>query len=210
MSKYAWHPPHPPSPPDPAISSKIAAIGPIGKCLEEALNELLSEQDHDDSVHDEDGDSSSHKSNKLDESLAKTIIKSYADAVATTSYDHRTKNTGYHCTKNQSSDAKHTTAPAALLKGEIEYYNRIGGQWRIIVKNAVLMPRRVKVDFGKNGRRRVMLDFDQDIDTETAGDEDAEMACAVGESGSKKRKMDDPDIHRFDGSVEILAYNDDA
>jgi hypothetical protein len=208
MSKYSWHPPHPPTPPPPALSSKIAAIGPIGKSLEEALHELC-QQDLDAT-----DDSSSSKSDGMDESLAKSIMKSYTDITASIPYDCRTKNTGSRRRQslsreesNTNDTVKRSTAPAAILKGEIQYYNRIGGQWRIIVKNAVLMPRRLKVGtVGSNGRKGVMLDWDQDA----AVDNDEEIIDDDGESTSKKRRVDDSEIHRFDGTVQILAYNDDV
>lgn len=32
-------------------------------------------------------------------------------------------------------------APSAMLRGNLKYYNRIGGQWRIVASNGVLYPR---------------------------------------------------------------------
>ena len=52
---------------------------------------------------------------------------------------------------------KHTTsimnhennvAPAGLLQGTVEYYNKFGGQWRIVISNATIRPR-VNLETGK-------------------------------------------------------------
>lgn len=206
-SKYSWHPSQPPSPPNPTIASKIAAIGPIAKCLEVALDELCEEDQC--VTHDHGGaealvaedertadKADECKRNAIDETMAKSILQSYTQSVAGTSYDNRKK----------GSSAKATTtvitAPAALLKGEIQHYNRIGGQWRIIVKNATLMPRRVKVGVGRNGRKRFMLDWkdDHDFNDEVEGET----------AGKRRRTENGVDPYRIEGTVEVLAYNDDT
>ena len=221
--KYSWHPQRPPSPPDPSIASKIAAIGPIAKCLEEALTELREEdrrvttgkaaRDRDDSSKTEDDIEESvsavKQKDSLNEELSQSIIKSYADCVATTTYDNRTKKINqshtHHSTsstlQSPSSD-NNTTAPSALLKGEIEHFNRIGGQWRIIVKNATLIPRRTKVDVGKSGRKRLSLDWNTN-DTDCGKNEDDS-----NEKSRKKTKRESE--YHFKGKVEVLAYNDDT
>lgn len=226
MSKYSWHPEHPPSPPDKAIASRIAAIGPIGKCLETALDELVEEDRREaettSAVSADDATAAaadtSHKPNdkatsinriSMDESFAKSILQSYADSVASTSYDHRTKYSASSTNRGASGThhaASSKTAPAALLTGEIQHYNRIGGQWRIVVKNATLLPRRVINSVGKTGRKRVMLDWEGPENS----DDDASKDSADEIQKKKKKKGDDEKAYKLDGTVQILAYNDDT
>jgi hypothetical protein len=206
-TKYSWDPDRPPSPPDHAIASKIAQIGQIGKCLETALNELL-EEDQSGRVAEVEGNNSvadsgsngskdinNRKRDAMDESLSKSILQSYTDSVVNTSYDHRSKNFESRTSQTLTQTASATdpkTAPAALLTGEIQHYNRIGGQWRIIVKNATLLPRRVKSDAGLT-RKRVMLDWDT-AEGSSSGDEEA-----PNESERKKRRCDEQKPYKFDG-----------
>ena len=219
-SKYSWHPPRPPSPPNPTISSKIAAIGPIAKCLEVALEELCSQEYQCDRSHDYGGaevttaydkctpdEAGQCKRNAMDEIIAKSILQNYIQSVASTSYDNRKKGDSAYQALQQTTTAginKVITAPAALLKGEIQHFNRIGGQWRIIVKNATLMPRQVKVGVGRNGRKRVILDWKDDHDCDEDDGVEEETA------GKRRKAEKGAEPYRIEGTVEVLAYNDDT
>jgi hypothetical protein len=223
--KYAWHPPRPPSPPNSSIASKIAILGPIGKCLEAALEELC-EQDRQgatelcDGADGESADETVEKRTQvkvaMDETMSKSICESYAQSVANTTHDSRTKNsesipTKTACAHPSAPTNSTCTAPAALLKGEIVHYNRIGGQWRIIVKNATLMPRLVKVDVGATSRKRVMLDWNDNDVSVAANDCDEENRIDKSDDGGKKRKAcDDSDVYHFEGPIQLLAYNDET
>ena len=287
MSRYSWHPLQPPPLPTHAIASKIALIGPIGKCLETALYELCDEDrphsaedwcncdngtdacggifaetnstskldpypgpihrdcDNHTSKNDMNGanaptkremskthpskndtnlpDSkaprstyeSSPQNNAIDEAMALSILESYSHSVANTIFDNRKKTQTQSSTKDQLVTSTKVTAPAALLKGEIDHYNRIGGQWRVVVKNAVLTSRNVvQVDNGRDGRgqrTRLVLDWDGsgapasncDLNTEAVND------CTT--RATKKRTLSDcVDSYRFKGTIQILAYDDDT
>lgn len=216
--KYSWHPQRPPSPPATPIASKIASIGPIAKCLEEALSELREEDrremdpsDGSDARHSDDSGKRigiANRKDAIDEEISNSILKGYAHCVATTTCDHRKKNdiqsvAVYNTTSAQQSlcTSNNTTAPAALLKGEIQYFNRIGGQWRVIVKNTTLIPRQTKVDVRKSGRKRLMLDWNaNDTDDHSENEQDADR--------SARKKAKGEDEYHLKGAVEILAYND--
>ena len=225
-TRYTWHPPHPPSPPNATITSKIAAILPVGKCLETALNELREEDqcethavrlnaaDSEPLVSKnnvlnnskETNDSSQKKRNAMDQSLTDAIMQSYAQSVTHTTYDKRKKAQSYSYKRDDAVNKLHIP-PAALLKGDIEHYNRIGGQWRIVVKNPVLLPRRVKVDMGSSTRgKRLMLDWDDDKTT-TNNDlgEDLENRAVP----KKRKTVENTEAYRFEGTIQVLAYNDD-
>lgn len=222
MSQYAWHPLHPPAPSNSDASSRIALISPIGKCLQDALDELC-EQDRsliEDALpnpnESKDASSvechadkyelkSSVERNAMDLSMTKSILESYAHAVLNTSFDNRSKKqaastaTASSAMSDQSTTS--TTAPAALLRGQIQHYNRIGGQWRIIVTNATLIPRNVCAD--AKGRKRWMLDWG-DHCTENEASQYSNVEC------TKKRRVDGAEEYHFKGSIQVLAYDDDT
>ncbi len=139
----------------------------------------------------------------MDESTAKSILEAYGKAVAETRFDHVGKASPMtECTVGDG--LPHPDAE----KGEIDHFNRVGGQWRLVVKNAVLKRRSVKtVDNGKPGRsfrKRNVLDWDDE------GDDDRARG-----KGSSASTLDDPrdetsDVHHFKGTVQILAYDDDT
>mmetsp|Transcript_11502 Transcript_11502/g.24559 ORF Transcript_11502/g.24559 Transcript_11502/m.24559 type:complete len:275 (-) Transcript_11502:269-1093(-) len=154
-------------------------------------------------------DSESTSNFRLDGAMCKSILEAYSKSVAETKFDHEKKIAGDGAPPfPNSSGTKTAVPPAAMLKGEIDHFNRVGGQWRIVIKNAVLMERSTTaVGNGKTGRslrKRTVLDWHD-------GDDDD--ACEKGESAS-----DDGDacgdsntasgVHHFKGTVQILAYDD--
>ncbi|KAL3795325.1 hypothetical protein HJC23_009498 [Cyclotella cryptica] len=255
MSRYAWHPLHAPSLPTHAVASKIALIGPIGKCLETAVYELCDEDDAAEdgcnsdngidssgsavaetdsaselvhcpgpipSKNDVDGSNKAPRSsyklyplkNAMDQAMAASILESYGHFVANTVFDNRKKTQSPSSTKDQLFTSPSLTAPAALLRGEIDHYNRIGGQWRVVVKNAILTSRNMaQVDNGRDGRgqrTRLMLDWDSK-GASASNCLNAETGYDCINAATKKRKPKDrEDSYHFKGKVQILAYDDDT
>ena len=270
MSKYAY-PPNRPAPADPSVSGRIATLNPISKCLQVALDELLTEDQsdgEDDSIGlnresmqyassikgkessdvDESKEQSAmtqssdehnihaseiHNNNiiRIDETISKSILDSYSNAVSTTKYDDdhekQTFSRSFLPPHDNKFNNKTNTrsccqqAPAAIIQGEIDHYNRVGSNWRIIVKNATLKSRSVtKIGNGLDGRRyrsRTVLDWDDDDDDDKV--DGTSSSCkkkrAVDSStmgSSAKRTGDtttkDDNMHRFEGTVQILAYDD--
>jgi len=268
MSKYAYHPPSRPAPADPSVSSRVATLNPISKCLQVALDELRAEDQLDNdgecielngmgntqcmsskkrkqsidvdeseeqsamkqssdehNIHDA---SETHNNNKIriDETISKSILDSYSNAVATTKFDDQEKHVFPGSYARQPSHDTNSTnetntrscqqAPAAIIQGEIDHYNRVGSNWRIVVKNATLKSRSVtKIGNGLEGRRyrsRTVLDWDNDDDrVDGASGEKNRSVDSSAMDGSAKRKDDTSikdDVHRFKGTVQILAYDD--
>jgi hypothetical protein len=153
--------------------------------------------------------------------MSRSIIESYRKAVIETKFDHvqRLKTippaTLSHV-NNSMTTVNNVVAPAAMLKGEIYHYNRIGGQWRIVVKNAVLKRRSLTtMDNGMAGRscrRRTVLDWgddnDDDDDDDPAKDVDGQRQGASLTGSNAKRNDDKSDVHL--GTIQILAYDDDT
>jgi len=253
-SKYAWHPPYRPPPADPSIAMRVAMMGPLGKCLETALDELLAEDQHDGGGHNHgrrDGSGSNHHATleinghddsngyvstnnngqlhqenendsesttptrrdhdvTFDAAMKKSILESYCKAVVETKFDDESNPSSAGATKTSTS---HTDAPAAMLMGEIDHYNRVGGQWRIVVKNACLKRRSTThIDNGKTGRscrKRMVLDWNDDH----GDDNDNDAHRAINDTGGvpeKKLSGNSSDVHHFPGTIQILAYDDDT
>ena len=270
MSKYAYHPPSRPPPADQSVVERIAAIGPIGICLETALDELITEDNRicndnnidgrSNNIDEESIDVSDDRRNKkrtqpiedssdahaaatkkpaakqnegasckyasrnnanlirIDESMSKSILESYSNAVATTKYDQGKKVHPGSSTPSTTTTAAAETesAPAAMLQGEIDHYNRVGGQWRIVVKNAVLKPRSMKkIDncmTGRSLRTRMVLDWDGDDNGSDGAHCKESVANAgddeIGVNNTKKGSSEDGAAHHFKGTIQILAYDD--
>ena len=239
-----WIPTHRPPPADPTIAGRIAMLGPVGKCLETALDELLAEEVDNSptsrcSNNNNEGESSSNDNTnnnvKLDKSISRSILESYRKAVIETNFDHHhherslnttissaTTSVSHNVVNNNSTMASVDVAPTAMLKGKIDHYNRIGGQWRIVVKNAVLKRRSLTMlDNGMAGRscrRRTVLDWDDDNDANNTDDDnngssvkvadDQKQSASVTESNTKRNDDKKSDVSL--GTIQILAYDDET
>lgn len=145
-------------------------------------------------------DLTSNNSNfRLDDSLSEAILGAYSKAVTETKFDDQSKTARIVQSNNPTVNA----APAAILRGEVEHFNRVAGQWRIVVKNAALKERSTtKVDNGMSGRslrKRTVLDWD----AFDGGDD-----CNSGRKKSKEVTDEKRNVHHFQGRIQILAYDD--
>eukprot|EP00559_Dactyliosolen_fragilissimus_P001005 CAMPEP_0184857694 /NCGR_PEP_ID=MMETSP0580-20130426/2846_1 /TAXON_ID=1118495 /ORGANISM="Dactyliosolen fragilissimus" /LENGTH=203 /DNA_ID=CAMNT_0027353435 /DNA_START=118 /DNA_END=726 /DNA_ORIENTATION=- len=141
-----------PPPPRPDLVGKISKIGPIYKCLEEALEDITSDKfEISGSKIQGINTSLRRKKIKLDESFKAKILQSYTDAVTSTRWDKDTNEPphdrsstnleGKNITSTAKSIGEKSLPPAALIRGRLEHFNRIGGQWRIVVSDAEIRPR---------------------------------------------------------------------
>ena len=208
-------------------------MGPVGKCLETALRSC-SNNNNDDDDEDESSSSSNDNTNnsiKLDKSISRSILESYRKAVVETKFDHHERQlnntissaTSSHNVNNNSTMASvNVVAPAAMIKGEIDHYNRIGGQWRIVVKNAVLKRRSLTTldngMIGRSRRRRTVLDWeDDDNDNDNDDDDDNGSSAKVADDQKQSASVTESNTKRNDdksdvslGTIQILAYDDDT
>eukprot|EP00957_Ditylum_brightwellii_P209343 15361277-Ditylum_brightwellii.AAC.1 len=112
--------------------------------------------------------------------------------------------------QSSSSSSKKSSPPAALLRGKIHHYNRMGGQWRIVVTDTKLRPRLVHLNENDSiekkkkkhdtKRRKKISLWDQ-----------CEEVCnstrkAVG--GGGEMNDDDDFTIKLNGKLQILAYDD--
>jgi hypothetical protein len=146
----------------------------------------------------------------FDGAMSKSILDVYCKAVVETNFDDETNQS---CTESShtgtatsiKSDA--LVAPAAMLMGEIDHYNRVGGQWRIVVKNALIKRRAItQIDNGKTGRslrKRMVLNWNDD-----GYDNDCDARHAIRDTDRAPHASSD--VHHFPGTIQILAYDDDS
>lgn len=142
------------------LVTRLYRISPIASSLERALSGLIADDDNDsiENTHRNEievdktlqsGDSShSEKSHicsaiKIDEHMKSKLLDTYGDAIHEVEWEKPTaipKPTGVD-EENVSSGTRQCDPPAALLRGNLKYYNRMGGQWRIVVSGAEIRKR---------------------------------------------------------------------
>jgi hypothetical protein len=122
-----------PSPAPTDVIERIASIGPLAKCLESAITELEEEED------DLPSDDFMSRPN-FDSSMKDILLKRYKDSVAQLSWDETVSPSSTKL-KSFSKDKCTKSPPAGLLSGKLQYYNRVGGQWRIVLSDAEIRPR---------------------------------------------------------------------
>jgi len=152
---------------------------------------------------------------RMDKSISKSIMEAYGKAVAESNFDQTPSS------EQSNLIASNSAAPAAMLTGEIDHYNRIGDRWRIVIKNAVIKPRKTTIITngmtGTSLRRRHILDWDDEgsgggsNDAGTGGEKKNKTKKKCGRGSSESKHNDDEDndeAYHFKGTVQILAYDD--
>mmetsp|Transcript_29560 Transcript_29560/g.61365 ORF Transcript_29560/g.61365 Transcript_29560/m.61365 type:complete len:269 (-) Transcript_29560:131-937(-) len=143
--------------------------------------------------------SNRQKSIILDESFAQSILDTYCTSFAQSSFENNAneRNDNAAMTHRSKITKENSSAPAVMLQGEIDHYNRIGGQWRIVVKNATIRLRTVvESDNGLDGiskRYRHVLDWRGDACNQTFS----------------KFGLNNSDDEKIIGKIQILAYDDE-
>lgn len=163
---------------------------------------------------------------KVDKKTKEHLLQAFGDAVTATDWFGIDTNAGasdnsttLRGNEGQTNDAITTStpviSPAALLRGKVRHYNRIGGQWRILAKDVEIRPR-VNLE-GKDGqvRKRAWKKADRQSLWDRSLEEDERQGNATAAAAS----AEDPDLGglemdvegssiKFKGDVLILAYND--
>jgi hypothetical protein len=163
--------------PPPVAERRVAASAGrqglvIGHCLQEALQSLIVESSAVPNYNsgEEEEDSPANKRQKkiqMDQDVSDRIMQTFGEAVADTPWQ-------------SSSQEGSNSAPAALLNGRLDHYNRVGQNWRIVVDD-IKIKRRVPLDRNRRKRDRQSLwQVDSQKQTEVA----------------------------VEGKIQILAYDD--
>jgi hypothetical protein len=149
----------PPQPADAEVVGMIAQQGIIGQCLREALQDCVDDTaafNRNDAIahpQEDDDDSAlsagsiaaasipqprkqSRNKMKLKPHMVDSVMKRFGQAVAETNWANSLSSS-----LGKNDRRKLNEPPAALLKGRIDHYNRLGGKWRIVVHGGQLKRR---------------------------------------------------------------------
>jgi hypothetical protein len=203
---------------DDEVLTRIGKMNPIASCLNEALNELMKEQQsqadseqhiqnqqsqaqaqHDDSeseLNQEDGE------NKItiNEEFRDSILNKFGQAMS-----HAFCSEEITTIKPPPEESNDSEPPAALLHGKVKYYNRFGGQWRIVISDAEIRPR-VNVDYSNLLKKRDRVSL-QETSRRQMQKEVRWKRRRLNED-SDSFVMNDDGAIKIDGDLTILAFDD--
>lgn len=99
---------------------------------------------------------------KIDEDMKAKILEAYGDAMHHVEWEKPSSSAASNNSSTRDNDESDSTSsnrcypPAALLKGKLKYYNRMGGQWRIVVSDAEI---RQRVNLPPNVKQKDQLNL---------------------------------------------------
>jgi hypothetical protein len=135
----------------------------VGKCLQEALDALTNEEEDENLVDEKDADGedgqplSKTTRLKLGKNGTDCILRAFGEAVADTRWKSSSLSSSSSSPQKGSSNSTLPSyPPAALLRGRIDHYNRVGKNWRIVVDDLQLKER-VPLQWNQRKRRRQSL-----------------------------------------------------
>jgi len=193
--------------------AKISQTGIVGYCLEQAINEFISEEKK--NINSDNTQKISHKyfstpsipsSSEIksrirdafigdlesqyfvliDDEFKQVIMQAFHKAVIMTHWDDI-------LLPPVSTNEGQTKPPAALLHGKLQSFNRVGKRWRISITDAKIRPR---IDLEPNDRFKTLWDvsgnYIQDIHKRKINMNNKELEKTV----------------KLDGEIILLAYDD--
>jgi hypothetical protein len=193
----------PPSPPDPEIVTKDRSChGTIAVALQTALIEL---QQHEALKSIEQQYNFQLDINKVMQAFGESIVQNHQEL-----YAQQTQQTKQQLHDNtpppSTTTCKNIVAPAALLRGKIQHYNRYGTKWRFVVKDAEIIPR---IPFNhqhhqRSKRQRTSL-YEM---TESALLQQKQQQTEKRSSSSPPPPSSSSSVSIKIPQLEILVYND--
>jgi hypothetical protein len=146
--------------PDVEVMKRIGRLSPMAKCLDQVLEELSQEQneslDHQSMISEKDDTMVRSENIQLTQQFRDDVLDKFGTATFEAFYkrkndkfitsDGHDTNTTLTGPPNRHRNKSQDEPPAALLHGKLKYYNRFGGQWRIVVSDAEIRSR-VNVDY---------------------------------------------------------------
>lgn len=176
---------------------------------------------------------------KVDAKMKEHLLQTFGDAVASTDWYGTDTNPSISSSSNstvlqRNEQQRHTSPaippPAALLRGKVRHYNRVGGQWRILAKDVEIRPRVGLEVRGKSTWKRAdrqslwdrSLEEEEERGPAAAGagagaasaTENSADSVTAAESSSKDSNLEglgldiDGNTIKVKGDVLILAYDD--
>jgi hypothetical protein len=204
-----------PQQPDASVINRIEKLSPAAKCLDQALEELIKEQDHSTNVqwtadddtqqYDRPGEVTREENIQRDFRINHKFRDEIVESFGTATLD------AFHQTihHDHSSRSDTTEPPAALLHGKLKCYNRYGGQWRIIVSDAELRSR-VNIDY-RHLKKSENMSLKEMHRTHIEKDNDKSLdfiAAGSNKSGTVSLQLVHDGVFKIDGDLVILACDD--
>lgn len=138
----------PPLPDPEKVIHDVSCQGSIGLALQQALYEESESEEEDQGEEEEETPSDKIQ---LDQPAIKQVLQSFGKAITQSQHDQQEM--------ELNKEAKATgnlPAPAALLRGRVDHFNRLGGKWRLVVHDAKIIGRR-PLDRNRRKRERPSL-----------------------------------------------------
>jgi len=195
---------------DDEVLSRIGRLNPVASCLDEALTELMHEQqseatydNHNSSQSQAESEASQEDKEKevvvIDDEFRESILSKFGKATSHAFYDEE------RTTIKPPDDMHDPEPPAALLFGKIKYFNRFGGQWRIVVSDVEIRPR-VDVDYSTLVKKRDLVSLGETSRRQMEKELKWKRRRINGDTGLLK--MNDDGAVKIDGDLTILAFGD--
>lgn len=209
---------------DDEVLTRIGKMNPIASCLDEALTELMKEQqqqagDLEQNIQNQSQaaaaaaaqhDSESSELNQQDgEEKSKIIInEKFRDSILN-KFGHAMSR-AFCCEemttiKSPPDESNDSEPPAALLHGKVKYHNRFGGQWRIVISDAEIRPR-VNVDYSNLLRKRDQVSLKETSRRQMR--KEVRWKRRRLNEDSDSFVMNDDGAIKIDGDLTILAFDD--
>jgi hypothetical protein len=177
MGDILWDGP-PPLPNPDTVVSDISCQGTIAIALREALREMQEEgfaavhasntslgdaSEHGESRQSEQSPAATVAALQLSQQAVDRIMLSFGEAITQSQREQRTLQANkqnppednYSSTET-AANQESRQAPAALLRGRIDHYNRHGSKWRFLVNDVEIVPRSA-LDRNRRKRERPSL-----------------------------------------------------
>ena len=167
--------------------SKVGKLNPLARSLDDAFDEIIQEEkDRKDASN---GTNDFFNEVQIDNEFRAIILDKFGKCISDAF--EPIEEEGDKKTKKRED----TEAPPALLSGDIKFFNKLGNQWRIQVKNAKIQPR-TNVDT-TNKRKVSLWDYSSE-ETETLNKK----------LGNRKESKVMNNFIKIDGELTILGYDD--
>ena len=137
----------PPPPPDAElVESDISCVGVLGLTLKSCLEEIQIE------------DISKPSPKRMDDEKVDAILKSLGRAVAESQAEQNSpiRNNDGGGSNKKRAVVTAATAPAALLRGRLDYFNRRNSKWRLVARDVEIRKRGL-LDPGRRRREKPSL-----------------------------------------------------
>lgn len=148
---------------------------------------------------------------KLNPIIVDQVMQEFGNAVVRTNW--KNSNTTSSIEKKSAASSMNNnnnkSPPTALLKGQLDHYNRIGSKWRIIVRN-VQIRQKIPLPTNRKKRDRTSLwergTLHQSACSSTNQNKKKQKKQTIGQQQQKQQEQSKSLCKSFD--LQLLAYDD--